>query len=87
MTPKEAIEELWKSNFFESVRSLRDIEKEIFSVIRLTHLPGERVYFDSVNEAVKTFFNYSDTKEIYNPVKAEINKAKEKFENYQIQID
>ena len=63
------------------------IEKEIFSVIRLTHLPGERVYFDSVNEAVKTFFNYSDTKEIYNPVKAEINKAKEKFENYQIQID
>lgn len=31
MTPKEAIEELWKSNFFESVRSLSDIEKEIFS--------------------------------------------------------
>lgn len=31
MAPKKALEELWKTGFFEKIRSLRDIEKEMNS--------------------------------------------------------
>ncbi len=32
MTPKKAIEELWKTGFFEKIKSLKDIESEIYRI-------------------------------------------------------
>jgi predicted ribosome quality control (RQC) complex YloA/Tae2 family protein len=86
---KEEIETL-KETFKEILAETQPniINEETFSVIRLKHLEGERKYFDSINEAVKEFFEKEDEiKNGYNPIKIEVNKAKEKVGEYQKQID
>ncbi len=64
------------------------IDGRIFSVIELRHLSGDREYFGSINEAVSRLFEKRDEiKNSYNPIKAEIGRAKEKLEDYQKTID
>lgn len=78
-----------KTNLSEILKENKPniINKEVLSVIDLKHIEGEKEYFPSVNEAVKAFFENGENKKSYNPIKAEVNKARERVNEYQKYID
>ena len=78
-----------KKNFDEIMDEKRPniINNEILSVVELKHLTGDRQYFDTINSAVISFFKRDEYTRGYNPVKKEMDKAKERLEEYEKQID
>ena len=69
-----------KKNFDEIMDEKRPniINNEILSVVELKHLTGDRQYFDTINSAVISFFKRDEYTRGYNPVKKEMDKAKER---------
>ncbi|MGC8682242.1 MAG: NFACT RNA binding domain-containing protein [Candidatus Acidifodinimicrobium sp.] len=63
---------------FDEVRP-NIINKEVLSVIELKHLDGEKVYFDTINEAVKSFFSEEKNDVSQSKKEEEISKAIEQY--------
>ncbi|MGC8533106.1 MAG: NFACT RNA binding domain-containing protein [Candidatus Parvarchaeum sp.] len=78
-----------REKFLEIVKEKKPniIDKKIFSAIELKHIEGQKEYFSSINSAVISFFENPVEIERKNPVKIELNKAKDRLKEYEEDIE
>lgn len=78
-----------REKFMEIVKEKKPniIDKKIFSAIELKHIDGQKEYFSSINSAVVSFFENHVEIERKNPVKVELNKAKDRLKEFEEDIE
>ncbi len=85
---KEEVKKL-KEQFLAVLEEVKPnvVDNKVFSTIELKHLSGKKEYFDSINSAVIKFFDEKTENSEVNPIKTELNRAKERFDEYLSEIE